>query len=108
MDALVEAEFGAVRDEINLRTQLGVTIVGFDLAALGTGLSLVSSTPTVALALAAVSAYLWALWMDQAIQVWKLAAYAALQLRPRAGAGMLQWEAFLRVLDEGGPVGTRL
>lgn len=108
MDKLVEAEFSAVRDEINMRTQLGVTIVGFDLAALGTGLSLVAKTPSVALALAVVSACLWMLWLDQAIQVWKLAAYAALRLAPRAGPGVLQWESFLRDLDEGGTDATTL
>jgi hypothetical protein len=102
MDELVEAEFGAARDEINMRTQLGVTILGFDLAALGTGLSLVSKSPSVGLALAAVSAFLWSLWLDQASQVWKLAAYVALRLGPRAGPGKLEWEPFLRVLDEGG------
>lgn len=108
MDALVTTEFEAARSEINMRTQLGLTIVGLDLTALGTGLSLVSKTPSIVVPLAAVSAYLWSLWLDQASQVWKLAAYIALRLRPRAGQGVLEWEAFLRVLDEGGQSARRL
>jgi hypothetical protein len=108
MDDLVTTEFDAARSEINLRTQLGVTIIGLDLGALGSGLSLVSKTPNIVVGLAAVSAYLWSLWLDQASQVWKLAAYIALRLQPRAGPGVLEWEAFLRTLDEGGSTAQRL
>jgi hypothetical protein len=108
VDALVTTEFEAARSEIDLRTQLGLTIIGLDLAALGTGLSLVSKTPSIVVALAAVSAYLWSLWLDQASQVWKLAAYIALRIQPRAGPGMLEWEPFLRTLDEGGSVAQKM
>jgi hypothetical protein len=108
VDELVTTEFDAARSEINLRTQLGVTIIGLDLGALGSGLSLVSKTPNIVVGLAAVSAYLWSLWLDQASQVWKLAAYISLRLQPRAGPGVLEWEAFLRALDEGGSIAQRL
>jgi hypothetical protein len=108
VDALITTEFEAARSEINLRTQLGLSIIGLDLAALGSGLSLVSKTPSIVVALAAVSAYLWSLWLDQASQVWKLAAYIALRLQPRAGPGVLGWESFLRALDEGGSVAQRV
>jgi hypothetical protein len=108
VDDLVTTEYNAARAEINLRTQLGVTIIGLDLTALGSGLSLASKTPNVVVALAAVSAYLWSLWLDQASQVWKLAAYISLRLQPRAGPGVLEWEAFLRALDEGGDIARSL
>jgi hypothetical protein len=108
VDDLVRAEFAEARNEINMRTQLGLSIIALDLTALGTGLSLIADSPTIVVALAAVSAYLWSLWLDQASQVWKLAAYVALRLQRRAGPGTLQWEAFLRVLDEGGTLAQQL
>jgi hypothetical protein len=44
------------------------------------------------------------LWIDQAAQTWKIAAYIAIELAPRLGEvhpGALGWEAFVRRLDKG-------
>lgn len=96
------AEFQKLRDEIMARTQLVNTLVGVELAALGAGISAFTSVPDVLIGLAAVSSFLWLLWLDHAEQVQKIAAYIALRLRPRLAVGdeqVLRWETYLRQLD---------
>jgi hypothetical protein len=96
------AEFQKLRDEIMARTQLVNTLVGVELAALGAGISSFTSVPDVLIGLAAVSSFLWLLWLDHAEQVQKIAAYIALRLRPRLTVGsdqVLRWETYMRQLD---------
>ena len=96
------AEFQKLRDEIMARTQLVHTLVGVELAALGAGISSFTSVPDVLIGLAAVSSFLWLLWLDHAEQVQKIAAYIALRLRPRLTVGsdqVLRWETYMRQLD---------
>ncbi|HZB85791.1 MAG TPA: hypothetical protein VE289_04420 [Gaiellaceae bacterium] len=96
------AEFQKLRDEIMARTQLVNTLVGVELAALGVGISSFTSIPDVLIGLAAVSSFLWLLWLDHAEQVQKIAAYIALRLRPRLTVGsnqVLRWETYMRQLD---------
>jgi hypothetical protein len=96
------AEFQKLRDEIMARTQLVNTLVGVELAALGAGISAFTTVPDVLIGLAAVSSFLWLLWLDHAEQVQKIAAYIALRLRPRLTAGsdhVLRWETYMRQLD---------
>jgi hypothetical protein len=96
------AEFQKLRDEIMARTQLVNTLVGVELAAVGTGISSFTSIPDVLIGLAAVSSFLWLLWLDHAEQVQKIAAYIALRLRPRLTVGsdqVLRWETYMRQLD---------
>jgi hypothetical protein len=96
------AEFQKLRDEIMARTQLVNTLVGVELAALGAGISSFTAVPDVLIGLAAVSSFLWLLWLDHAEQVQKIAAYIALRLRPRLAVGtdqVLRWETYMRRLD---------
>ena len=96
------AEFQKLRDEIMARTQLVNTLVGVELAALGAGISSFTRVPDVLIGLAAVSSFLWLLWLDHAEQVQKIAAYIALRLRPRLTVGsdqVLRWETYMRQLD---------
>jgi hypothetical protein len=96
------AEFQKLRDEIMARTQLVNTLVGVELAALGAGISAFTTVPDVLIGLAAVSSFLWLLWLDHAEQVQKIAAYIALRLRPRLTVGsdqVLRWETYMRQLD---------
>ncbi|MGH3030524.1 MAG: hypothetical protein ACRDNE_07110 [Gaiellaceae bacterium] len=96
------AEFQKLRDEIMARTQLVNTLVGVELAALGAGISAFTRVPDVLVGLAAVSSFLWLLWLDHAEQVQKIAAYIALRLRPRLAVGakqVLRWETYMRQLD---------
>lgn len=96
------AEFQKLRDEIMARTQLVNTLVGVELAALGAGISSFTTVPDVLIGLAAVSSFLWLLWLDHAEQVQKIAAYIALRLRPRLAVGtdqVLRWETYMRQLD---------
>jgi hypothetical protein len=59
----------------------------------------------VVVALAAVSSFLWLLWIDHTSQIYKIAAYIGLRLAPRLrdrDAGLLGWEHFMRILNQGG------
>ncbi|MGH2572133.1 MAG: hypothetical protein ACRDGU_01360 [Actinomycetota bacterium] len=105
------AEFQKLRDEITGRMQLQTTIVGAQLAVLGTGLSLLTTSPEILLGLAAISSFLWLLWLDHAEQVHKIGLYVGSVLAPRlgrVGPGALGWERFLRDLDRGHPEGRRV
>lgn len=99
------AEFDRLREEIDNRTQLSNTLVLGDIAALGTGIALVSQLPEVLLGLAALSSFLWLLWLDHTEQIYKIASYIGLRLSPRLcreGEDLLGWEKFLRMVDRGG------
>jgi hypothetical protein len=105
------AEFQKLRDEITSRMQLQTTIVGAQLAVLGTGLSLLTTSPEILLGLAAISSFLWLLWLDHAEQVHKVGLYIGSTLAPRlrqVRPGALGWERFLRHLDREHPEGRRV
>src|SRR6266705_1292715 len=96
------AEFDRLREEIDNRTELSVNLVLAEIAALGAGISVVDKVPDVLLGLAAVSGFLWLLWMDHTEAIHKIALYIAHELAPRiqiSYAGGLGWEKFLRGLD---------
>jgi hypothetical protein len=105
------AEFDKLRSEIDNRTTLGSQIVALELTAVGASIAVADKVPDALLGLAAVTCCLWLLWLDHAVQVYKLASYIGLQLAPRlshvAGRDVLGWEGYLRVLDAGGPAAWR-
>src|SRR6266481_5511058 len=87
-------EFKELRAEINNRTQLSTGLVGLQLAAIGSGLAVIKDYPDVVLALAALSSFLWLLWIDHTSQIYKIAAYIGLKLAPRLRSGnseLLGW-----------------
>jgi hypothetical protein len=99
------AEVHTLRQEITTRISLMNALVALELAAVGTGLTLIGSATYVLAGLAAISSFLWLLWMDQSIQTFKIAAYLAVDVAPRlrrlAGRRLLEWEYFVRMLDGG-------
>jgi hypothetical protein len=98
-------EYEQLRNEINNRTQLSAGLVALQLAALGAGLSVLDKLPDAVVALAAVSSFLWLLWIDHTSQIYKIAAYIGLRLAPRLREGdevLLGWEHFMRTLDQDG------
>ncbi len=98
-------EFEQLRGEIDNRTQIASALIAVDLTALGLGLASIASYPDAALGIAVASTFLWMLWIDQAAQIWKIAAYIAIELAPQLGEsypGAFGWETFLRQLDKGG------
>lgn len=101
--AIELAEYGNLRQEINNRTTLAYALITLQLVTLGTGLSVAAKFPDIVAGLAAVSSFLWLFWVDHAGQVYKIAAYIAIELGPRlteaAGQTVLGWEYFLRRLD---------
>ncbi|MEU9857787.1 hypothetical protein [Streptomyces sp. NPDC047974] len=104
-------EFENLRAEINNRTNLAYALITLQLAALGTGLSVMTRLPDVLLGLAAASSFLWLFWVDHAGQVYKIAGYIALELSPQLTADVrrpvLRWEHFLRRIDAGGGTTAR-
>lgn len=101
------AEVQCLRQEITTRITLEHALVALELAALGTGLTLGGTTVYVLAALAAISSFLWLLWMDQSLWTYKIAAYLAVEVAPRlssqVGRPVLGWESFLRRIDASGP-----
>lgn len=99
------AEYEQLRGEIDNRSRLANALVAVDLTALGLALASIASFPDAAIGIAAASTFLWMLWIDQASQTWKIAAYIAIELAPRLSEvhpGALGWETFVRRLDKGG------
>jgi hypothetical protein len=101
------AEFDKLRGEIDNRTTLGSNVVALELTAAGAAIAVADKVPDALLGLAAVTCCLWLLWLDHAVQVYKLASYIGVQLAPKltsdAGRPVLGWESYLRTLDAGGP-----
>lgn len=110
-DDVVLVEYQRLRDEIDNRTQIANGLVALQVTALGAGLAIFEQYPDVVVGVAVASTFLWLLWIDQARQVCKLAAYIGVRLTPvlrdRHG-GVLGWEGFLRRLDRGGPDAAEL
>jgi len=96
------AEYQALRQEVNNRQTLSNALIAADLTALGVGISTSHSFPTVLVALAVVSSLLWLFWLVQTLQIYRIAAYIALELRPRLAemyqCSLLDWESYVRRL----------
>ncbi len=98
-------EYEHLRYEINNRTRLSGHIVSLQLTALGAGLAIIDKYPDIVIALAAVSSFLWLLWLDHTSQIYKIAAYISLKLAyrlQRISPEVMGWETFLRSIDQGG------
>src|SRR3954451_20806531 len=100
------AEFDKLRQEIDNRTTLGSNVVALELTAVGASVAVADSVPDALLGLAAITCCLWLLWLDHAVQVYKVASYIGVHLAPQltkaAGRPVLGWETYLRALDAGG------
>jgi hypothetical protein len=97
-------EFEQLRNELVQRTNMAYAVVALDLTALGAGLTVFQTFPAIVVGLAVVASFLWLIYMDHASQTYKIAAYIALRLAPKlegTAPGAMQWEHFLRELDEG-------
>jgi hypothetical protein len=104
-------EFEQLRKEINNRTALSNQLILAELTTLGVGISFYDKLPDVLLGLAAISSFLWLLWLDHTVQVYKIASYIVKKLAKRLQgqySGALGWEQYLRQLDRGGAGATRL
>lgn len=104
------SEFERLRTEIDARTGVLPTLLTIELAALAGGISVAVQLPDVTLGFGLVANFLWLVWLDQANQVRKIAAYISIELAPRVRAiapGALGWEHFLRCLEAGGNVADR-
>jgi hypothetical protein len=104
-------EAQCLREEITTRITLMNAVIALQLAALGTGLTIISKPSYVLGALGAASSFLWLLWMDQSLYTYKAAAYLAIQVAPRAsrlaGQPVLGWETFLRHIEGNGESSRR-
>jgi len=95
-------EYESLRREIEMRATLSSSLIALDLSALGVGLVAAQSSIDLYAGLGFLSIMLWLFWLDHTEQIWKLATYISLRLRPvleSAAPGSLGWEAFLRELD---------
>jgi hypothetical protein len=96
------AEYESLRREIEMRATLSSSLVALELSALGIGLVAATNLIDLYAGLAFLSTILWLFWLDHTEQIWKLACYISLELRPllvAAAPGSLGWERFLRSLD---------
>lgn len=97
------SEYESLRREIEMRATLSSSLIALDLSALGVGLVAAKNSIDLYAGLGFLSVMLWLFWLDHTEQIWKLATYISLRLRPilqRAAPGSLGWESFLRRLDE--------
>lgn len=96
------AEYQALRQEAQGRLNLSYTIVAADLATLAAGTSVIAQYPVILIALAMVSNFLFLFWLAQTMQIYRIAAYVALRLRPSLMAlytcEVLGWERYVREL----------
>lgn len=103
---LDSAEFQCLRQEITTRITLMNAVIALELAALGTGLTVISKPTYVLAGLGAASSFLWLLWMDQSLYTYKIAAYISVEMAPRLSKlirrPVLGWEMFLRRLEANG------
>jgi len=99
-------EAQCLRGEITTRITLMHAVIALEIAALGTGLTVISKPTYVLAALGVASSFLWLLWMDQSLYTYKAAAYLSIWLAPQvselAGYPALGWETFLRRMEDNG------
>jgi hypothetical protein len=96
------AEYQALRQEVNNRQTISNALIAADLTAFGVGISAAHGSLAVLTALSAVSSLLWLFWLMQSLQIYRIAAYVALVLRPRLASicqcDLLDWETYIRNL----------
>ncbi|MDX6307889.1 MAG: hypothetical protein QOI06_935 [Nocardioidaceae bacterium] len=96
------SEYEALRREIEMRATLASSLVALELSALGIGLVSAGETLDLYPGLGFLSTMLWLFWLDHTEQIWKLATYISVRLRPSlqsVAPRSLDWERFLRELD---------
>jgi hypothetical protein len=88
--------------KVNNRQTLSNALIAADLTAFGVGVSAARQDPVILVALAVLSSLLWLFWLVQTLQIYRIAAYVALELRLRlvelCGCSVLDWEAYVRRL----------
>jgi hypothetical protein len=96
------AEYQALRQEVNNRQTVSNALIAADLTALGVGVSVAHQYPAILIGLGVVSSLLWLFWLVHTLQIYRIALYVALELRPRLvgiyKCTMLDWEAYVRFL----------
>lgn len=96
------AEYQALRQEVNNRQTISNALIAADLTAFGVGVSAEHQNVAVLIALAVVSSLIWLFWLTQTLQIYRIAAYVALELRPRlvglCRSEILGWETYVRLL----------
>jgi hypothetical protein len=96
------AEYQALRQEVNNRQTLSNALIAADLTAFGVGLSVANESPAILIGLGVVSSLIWLFWLVQTLQIYRIALYVALELRPRLvrayECSLLNWEAYVRLL----------
>lgn len=98
-------EYETLRHEIDSRVKISYTVITLDLAAVGSGLTIVEQTSHILAGLAIATSVLWLLWTDNEAMMHRLGAYIAIRLAPRlreVGRPALEWESFMRRLRAGG------
>ncbi|MGH3345242.1 MAG: hypothetical protein ACRDPK_20710, partial [Carbonactinosporaceae bacterium] len=109
--AVVLEEFQALRQEINTRQNILFAIVAADLTALATGFALAAENASALAGIAYVSSLLWLFWLAQVMQIYRAAAYIALDLRAtlvrELGTPMLGWEGFVHKVTRSRSAATR-
>lgn len=96
------AEYESLRREIETRATLSSSLIALELSALGFGLAAAQTRIDLYAGLAFLSIIFWLFWLDHTEQIWKMATYIAIRLRPTLAdraPGALGWESFLRELD---------
>jgi hypothetical protein len=98
------AEYQALRQEVNNRQTISNALIAADLTAFGVGVSATHQYTGVVVALAVVSSLIWLFWLMQTMQIYRIAAYVALELRPRlvslCRSDLLGWESYVRRLTQ--------
>lgn len=95
-------EYESLRREIETRATLPSSLIALELSALGFGLAAAQTRIDLYAGLAFLSIIFWLFWLDHTEQIWKMATYIAIRLRPTLAdmaPGALGWEPFLRELD---------
>ena len=97
-------EYKQLREEIKTRLTLSNQLVSYTVTALAAGVAIFDKYPDAILGLTLVTSCFWLLWLEQSVQIFKIAYYIAIRLAPRLRFGddkTLCWELFIRKLDDG-------
>jgi hypothetical protein len=92
-------EYERLRAEIDNRALLQHGILAAGAAAAGATLSVVDKTPEALLGLGLLLTYLWLMWLDHGLQIYRIAAYIATVTRRAivpSGSTALSWEWWYR------------
>lgn len=104
-------EFERLREEIDNRTQISNNLIVAYITALGAGFAFFDKVgEDLFLGLAAISIFLWLMWIDHTAQIYKIGSYIGRRLAKRISETHPEgfgWEKYLRVIDPGGSEATR-